>query len=59
MTRTWIKLSPNMLGALADLAETDGVAEVLITSLINEALAYRLLEISNPINCDPATQSRS
>jgi hypothetical protein len=43
MTKTWIKLSPDMIAALTDLAEGEGLTlEMLITSLINEALAYRL-----------------
>ena len=41
--KTWLHLSPVLVESLERLAESDGITlEMLLISLINEALAYRL-----------------
>lgn len=41
--KQWVRLSPDMLEAMAALAQQEGYSlEHLITSLLNEGLAYRL-----------------
>ena len=41
--RIWVHLSPVLVESLEHLAEMDGVTlEMLLISLINEALAHRL-----------------
>jgi hypothetical protein len=50
MTKTWIKLSPDMLAALTELAKAeDATVEALITILVDEAFSYRLLQRPAPI----------